>query len=77
MKTVKIECDNCDEDLNDAGAMPSFRLRLTSESIPNSGGMVYSILTYPPIEHDLYFCGLGCLNHWMFEEHPQIHGKSK
>ena len=76
MKTVTILCDNCNADLNDAGAMPTYRLCLKSEAVPNSGGIMYSVMVYPLIAHDMYFCGLGCLNQWVFTVHPHIYVKA-
>lgn len=44
MKTVEIKCDACGEDLADAGAMPTYRLELSPQAVPNSGSIIYSML---------------------------------
>jgi len=62
MKTVKITCDSCGADLTDTGAMPAYRIRVTAEPLRHTSVMTYDVLVYSPLDHDMYFCGLVCMD---------------
>lgn len=68
MKIVQIKCDACDRDLTDAGAMPTYRLELAPAAVRNSGGIMYGVAVYPPIDRAYHFCGLSCLDLWRDRE---------
>lgn len=70
-----ITCDNCGSDISDAGPMPSFRLCLKPERIKNSGGIMYAVLSDPPISRDHHFCGLRCLHVWLDSVDPISGGR--
>ena len=60
-KETKITCDNCESDLTDSGSMPRYRLHLSAERMRNKSNVECAVIVYPPIERDLYFCGMKCL----------------
>lgn len=60
-----VTCDHCGADLSDAGAMPTFRLSLASEAIPNSGGMLYAVHVDPILRRPAHFCHERCLTRWL------------
>ena len=69
-KETKITCDLCLRDLTTTGASPDYRLKLNAEKLPHDfgeagGGIVYSVLVYPPISKDAYFCAIPCLRQWI------------
>jgi len=64
-KDIKITCDNCEKDLSSTAGMPDFRLKLSSESLPNTSDITFAVYVSPDIDEDLYFCGLGCLKEWI------------
>ncbi len=70
---TKITCDQCEQDIAETGGMPEFRLKLSCEKLPHTGGMVYAVMVYPPIEKSLYFCGTACLGEWVGQTHPDSH----
>ena len=63
-KKTAITCDGCGGDLTETGNCVDYRLALLSQNIPTHGGFVTMMGKYPAIEHDCYFCGLGCLDRW-------------
>lgn len=67
MRTTKILCDNCNEDITTTCMRPAYRLRITCERLPNTANSEYTILVSPPIKDDLYFCGTKCLKEWAAE----------
>lgn len=60
MQKVEVACDTCNSDLTNTDGMPKYRLRLSSEALPHTGG-AYTVLVSPPIDEDMHFCGLKCL----------------
>jgi len=64
MKKTEIICDACGRDLTDAGAMPTYRLALFPEAVPNSGGVICSVAVAPAISRPHHFCDLTCLDAW-------------
>lgn len=60
-KTVTVVCDYCAKDLSDAGAMPTFRLCLNAERVPNSGNTMFAVHVTPPLLGEAHFCGFPCL----------------
>lgn len=65
MKTIKIVCDNCGDDITTTGAYPAFRLCLKSEPLPHTGNSTMDVHVLPPIDQDKYFCGKNCLVEWV------------
>jgi hypothetical protein len=64
-KTTKVECDGCGHDLTTRSNCVDYRLVLCAESKPGRGSGFYtSMMIYPPVERDYYFCDLGCLDQW-------------
>jgi hypothetical protein len=62
--TIKTSCDTCDKDLSPikTGYPNKYILRVTTEDIARSDGMgIFAVAIYPPIDSDLYFCGLKCM----------------
>lgn len=70
MKTIEIKCDACEADLTDAGSMPTYRLQLGAEAVPNSGSIICSVAVRPDLERQYHFCGIPCLGKWMSNAHP-------
>jgi hypothetical protein len=64
-KNVSIICDGCGKDITETGAMPAFRLRLSSEPLPSNSNVIFGVLVYSEIKEDKYFCGLNCLQLWV------------
>jgi len=67
MKTVttKIICDSCGADISpQATGYPAvYILKVTAENVARhtENSVVFAVHSYPPIEHDLYFCNLECM----------------
>lgn len=73
MQTIEIKCDQCGADLSDAGAMPSYRLHLHPEPIPNSGNEMYAVMVFPPMDgKSAHFCGIRCLKTWLIEKYSKV-----
>lgn len=64
MRDNKVTCDSCGTDLTTTGAMPAFRLRLSSEALPHRSSIINAIVVSPPIKQDAHFCNLLCLSNW-------------
>lgn len=60
-----ITCDNCEKDITKTGAMPTFRLKLSSEALPQEGGITFAVVVYPLLDGDKYFCDRICLVEWL------------
>jgi hypothetical protein len=67
MLEQKVTCDNCNADLTNTGAMPRFRLRLSSEGLTHNSDMIYAVMVFPEIERDHHFCSKSCLREWLGE----------
>lgn len=61
----KILCDNCDNDLSESDGITKYRLHLSCERAPHTGGMVLDVYIYPILEEDKHFCGFVCLKKWI------------
>ncbi len=67
---TNINCDCCGEKLNVVSSYPhNYCLHLCSvdRGLSDDSGFQYAILQYPPIDKDLDFCGLACLEKWVKE----------
>lgn len=64
----KVTCNNCHKDLSTTTNSNGWRISLRSEEIPPHSGPVTDVYILPPIEEDLHFCGIGCLNVYLQEE---------
>lgn len=69
MKTTvtKIECDSCGSDISPktTGYPNNYILKVSCVDIEvHNGGAVFSCLIHPPINNDLYFCGLACMTNY-------------
>jgi hypothetical protein len=67
-KVTTVTCDACDADLSETGNCVDYRLALLNQNIPTRGGFVTAMGKYPAIEHDCYFCNVGCLDLWRARE---------
>lgn len=64
--SAKLTCDQCGIDVTNAGPMPNYRLRLTSEAQPHGGGAVFALIVNPDIPVGVYdFCSKRCLTGWL------------
>lgn len=61
--TTTITCDTCKKDISPrvSGYPAEYILHVKAMNVAQSSGAVYAVLCYPPIDNDLYFCGLGCM----------------
>lgn len=60
----EIKCSYCNDDLLTTNNSIDYRLKLSCEKIRSGSGAVTDMLIYPMIDHDRYFCGLGCMKSW-------------
>jgi len=60
MKKITITCDNCGVDITEAGQMPTYRIHVSSEKLPNNMRSEFAVMVYPPTG-DEYYCSVGCL----------------
>lgn len=66
MRTEKVVCDDCGEDLSTTTNSVDYRLLLKSESKPGYGSGFYTdMLITPAIDRPHHFCDLSCLRRWM------------
>jgi hypothetical protein len=65
MKTIKVECDACGEDLSETTNCEAYCLELANRRIPSAGGVVTLMAEYPALKRNFYFCGTSCLLRWM------------
>lgn len=65
MRVITVICDHCGADLSDAGPMPSYRIALASEAIPNSGPAMFDVAVGPQIPEPMHFCKMACLTGWI------------
>lgn len=68
MRKVEITCDYCKKDISETDSMPAYRIVLQCEQIPHNTDFIYSAMVYPPIDHTMHFCGLGCLKKWLIND---------
>lgn len=68
---ISTTCDQCNEDLTDAGPNPKYLLSLTVQKVPNSGGMMNAVYVKPPISRVYHFCSLKCLWAWSVDKTAQ------
>ena len=71
-KTVEIKCDQCGRDLSATENCVDYRLALLNQEIPSRGGAVTSMMRYPPLDQDAYFCGTRCLKAWVSAELEKV-----
>lgn len=60
----QINCDYCESDLTVSEGITKYRLDLICTACQHVGGNVLDVYIYPPLDKDLHFCGLGCLNRY-------------
>ncbi len=68
MSETKIICDACRRYLSPTSDKAKYRLSLSSERVPQFGGVVTEDHEIPPLQHTHHFCGLPCLRTWMILE---------
>lgn len=73
-KDVSVTCDNCGNNLAVSSNCEDYRLALVNQPVPSAGGFVHSMLAYPAIEKDAYFCGVECLRAWLDKHYPAAKG---
>jgi hypothetical protein len=60
-----ILCDSCNKDISPAisGYEAEYILQIKAINVAmhKSGQAIYSMMCHPPIDDDLYFCGLKCM----------------
>lgn len=62
---LQITCDYCGKDITTSpDGTQMFRLRLIAEALRIQGDYVNAVVVRPPIDRDLFFCGIGCLQGW-------------
>lgn len=68
MKIVdtKINCDSCSADISpkNTGYPHNYILKVSCVDTEIIKGAIFACLSYPPINHDLYFCGLACMRNY-------------
>lgn len=67
---TKITCDGCGADLTTTGAMPAYRVTLSSEQVPhrtdeNGIYSVNAVIVRPWPRKTKHFCKQGCLRQWL------------
>lgn len=65
MKQIEISCDFCGRQLKYSRGGYDYILHLSNRKIGPEGSSVLDYLSYPCIENDADFCGLGCLKEWL------------
>lgn len=65
MEDRKVICDNCGADLTFTSNTMDYSIRVINRQIPTHSGAVTDMYIYPPLKHNLDFCGLGCMKKWM------------
>lgn len=68
MEKREITCDHCGKDLTVTSYCEGYRITLTSEFIPSSGGAVTARADYPTFEQPMHFCQGTCLWEWARKE---------
>lgn len=64
---VTITCDTCGKDISPriSGYEAEYILQVKATNIAiHSGHAIYAVMCHPPIDHDLYFCGLNCMRNY-------------
>ncbi len=63
--TTKITCDSCGADISPrlSGYSAEYILKVSAMNIAmhEESQAIYSMMCYPPIKDDLYFCGIDCM----------------
>ena len=61
--TETIFCDSCNKDISPtSSAYPhNWILEVSVKDVAKHGGAVYALIMYPPLENNLYFCGVKCM----------------
>lgn len=67
-ESTTITCDGCGEDITYTGNSVDWRLALVNEPIPLRGSIATDMMIFPRIEHDVHFCGLPCLQEWLWRQ---------
>lgn len=68
MKTEQVTCDQCGADItyHQSSYPAEWIITLRAETKPRppdyKGGLVYAVISYPPLGRTLHFCRLGCLD---------------
>lgn len=65
MQKTEINCDYCGTDLTYSRGVYDYALCLKNRRLVVEGSCVIDYFSYPPIEHDCDFCGIGCLEKWV------------
>ncbi len=68
MKTIKINCDCCNNDITETKGKLKYRLCLFSELLDNNSCVNCSAMVYPIVEGVKHFCAFSCLNDWLHKE---------
>jgi len=64
-----IICDSCNSDISPkiTSYPHEYILKLSAFDVAehSENGAIYSIMMVPPLEKDLYFCGLECVRNYL------------
>lgn len=60
-----MKCDNCEREIGTTTNASDYILQLRNFPCEVISNAVTDMLMYPPIEKDVYFCGIGCLRTWL------------
>lgn len=74
MKTTKITCDHCGNDITYTSNCDDFRVVLSSEAMAHTpgGGAVTLMYVTPQFPQPHYFCGERCLVRWILAEYTTL-----
>lgn len=65
MHINKINCDNCQQDIDPEAHVPTNHLQLRNISTANTSNVVYAVMVYPHIDRFMDFCNVKCLKEWV------------
>jgi len=71
---IKIICDTCDKDITTCEGGLDYRLYLLAQKVPNRSNIQLDLCVRPPIDDDMYFCSLRCLEKSDILKSNETHG---
>lgn len=65
-QSTQIFCDSCNADISprSTGYPNNYILKVVPYNIEIIDGAVFACIVHPPIDHDLYFCGVQCMKNY-------------
>lgn len=67
-ETIKIDCDNCGNDLSDTSNCMDYRVIIDSEEIHSISGAVTLMYIPRPVSKK-HFCNMKCTREWISNSH--------